>query len=273
MRTSKQAIATALAHLNLQDIEHLFIHSSLLSLGIIEGEEIANTPNVFYGLLQQGMNPKGNIYVPTFNYCFPSSRAEDLRLQKSEMGVFAEFIRGLPEASRSGHPMFSIAGVGPKAASICQPERAEFHPFDKNSTYYRLYQNDAYLLLQGVDFRVATVIVLFEYLLNAQYRFDKPFHGRTVLQNGKAINADFYHYCFPLNGAYRENYARLVKYLESEGFVQKVKLGFSHLLLISFKKLFEAITYLYDKDLFVLLNCRPRALYCYENGQEVSYTV
>lgn len=273
MKMTIETIRKALETLSLRGKTDVMVHSSLISFGLIDGVKPDCMPETFFSILADELGKDGTIYVPTFNYEFPSTRNADLTQQKSDMGSFAEYVRQLPQVCRSGHPMFSISAIGPHAQEVCQPTIAEYHPFDQKSTFARLFERDAYLLLQGVGLGVATVVVYFEYLLGSKCRFDKPFKGEVILQNGDKELADFYHYCFPLNGAYRENYQPIIDKLTDLNAIQRVKCGFGHLLLISFRNIYVAVKQLLAEDPFILLNTRPSELFTFKDGQEIAFPI
>ena len=271
MNLTDTEIVKALELAGVTNQQYLFLHSSLFMLGKLQSCDLQATPRKFLDLLKEVSGTQSNLFVPTFNYNFPSSRNENLIEQVSEMGVFSEFVRQHQDSVRSGHPMFSISGIGQEAETICRPNEPEFHPFNEHSTFARLLENDALLMLQGVNFGVATVVVLIEYLLKVKYRFDKPFFGDVTLHSGKKVSGEFFHFCFPLNGEYRENYQPFVDFLMREDLITSVKLGRGKLTCISFKQLYNAITKLIEQDPFILLNKYPQHLYTFQNGKEVAH--
>ncbi len=65
------------------------------------------------------IGPEGTLIVPTFNFGFAKGEPYDpLTTPSVGMGAFSEFVRRLPGALRTSHPMQSIAVVGRWAADL-----------------------------------------------------------------------------------------------------------------------------------------------------------
>lgn len=270
---NKNDIEGVYRQLGLAAEEYVVIHSSFLKTGIIRAEPVTNLPDNFYSVLESVMGENGNIFMPAFDYSFPSTKQVDLRSQAVVVGVWPEWFRVQPGVVRSAHPMFSYCGKGPKAINICQPEIVEYDSFSSSSTMARLMENDAMLLLQGTHLGVATIVVLCEAILKVKYRFLKPFNGELTLTNGKNVKADFFHFCFPFNNEYRENYALLESSLLSSGKMAKAVLGGGSVYAVKFKELYSMVEKLIKNDPFALLSHSPKNYYQFEQGQEVSTPV
>lgn len=266
-------IKTAYETLGLSSEEHVVLHSSLLKTGIIRKELVANLPSNFFSALTDVMGKQANIFMPAFDYSFPSTREVDLRSLPTCVGVWPEWFRNQLGVVRSAHPMFSYCGYGPKAKAICQPDQVEYDSFAKNSTMARLIENDAMLVLQGTHLGVATVVVQCEAMMGVKYRFLKPFHGSVVLTNGKPVVGDFYHFCFPFNNEYREDYSLLEERLLSTNKMAKTSLGAGNIYAVKLQDLLNTITCLLTENPFALLANPPKNYYHFENGQEIASPV
>lgn len=266
----KSDIETAYRQLGLSSAEYVVIHSSLLKTGIIKNDSVSNIPASIFNILMDVLGAKGNVFMPAFDYSFPATRSVDLRTQSTSVGVWPEWFRTQSKVVRSAHPMFSYCGYGPKSIDICRPDIAEFDSFSANSTMARLIDIDATLLLHGTDISVATVVVQCEAMLGVKYRFLKPFYGDLVLTNGHRITGDYYHFCFPFNNEYRENYALLEERLLTTKKMAKTLLGAGNLYAVKLKDLLFEVKSLIAADPFALLACSPKNYYHFENGQEVA---
>ncbi|MCF2909710.1 AAC(3) family N-acetyltransferase [Pseudoalteromonas sp. DL2-H2.2] len=268
---TKEQITGVLEQLELHKSNSVFIHSSLFTLGKIESVKVAYLPNVLLSCFQNVLGKSGGVFMPSFNYDFPKVRNADLNTQRSVLGFWPEWFRTQPNVVRSGHPMFSICGLGPDADAICKPSKPEFFAFGPDSTFSRLIEQDCTLVLQGIGLRVATVIVQIEHMLGLKYRFNKPFKGTVTLTNGKIYEGEYYHYCFPINNAYREDYSGLESALLSAGVLKKASLGRSFIMSVNMKALYQFVERFTKDTPFALLNCNPEQLYRFEDGKEVAY--
>ncbi|MDP2635431.1 MULTISPECIES: AAC(3) family N-acetyltransferase [unclassified Pseudoalteromonas] len=270
---SQEQIIATLHSVGINMNDSVFIHSSLFTLGAIENHSVKEVPEAFLNSFKTAIGDNGNIFMPAFNYQFPRSRKEDLRSQECVLGYWPEWFRQQPNVVRSGHPMFSICGLGPDVEKICLPKKPEYYAFAENSTFSRLIEQDTVLVLQGIGLRVATVIVQIEAMLGLKYRFNKPFTGVTTLTNGEEANGTFYHFCFPINNAYREDYSKLEAALLNSGIMKQAQLGRSFIYTIKMKALYHFVKDFVADNQFALLNSTPSELYRFENGQEISYSV
>jgi aminoglycoside 3-N-acetyltransferase len=80
------------------------------------------------------------------------------------MGVFAEYLRTRPAASRSNHPQASFAALGPRAGACTSVHDLDCHLGDRSPLGW-LYAADAAILLLGVGYSACTAFHLAEYRL------------------------------------------------------------------------------------------------------------
>lgn len=262
-----------LIRLGIKKSDNVLIHSSVFSLNVIENFSISELPNALLQGLELAVGETGSVFVPVFNYQFPSTRQADLRSQPTVLGIFPEWFRQQKNIVRSGHPMFSVAGRGPNAEQICQPNTPEYNPFGINSTFARLIDSDALLLLQGTTLKVATIMVQIEAMLDVRYRFYKPFHGSTIIQSGQEYIGDYYHFCFPINNAYRENYVPFEQHLLEKDLLNRVKIGRGYSYAIRLQALYHAVKEWLADNKHGLLNSDPSHYYQFRNNKEEIYPI
>jgi aminoglycoside 3-N-acetyltransferase len=177
-------LAADLRKLGVRPGRHLLVHSSLSSLGPVEGG-----PQAVLDALCEVVG-QATIVVPAFttrnsvsSAAFREatkrlSRASLDRYQASmpgfdpattpseEMGRLAEYVRTTPEAVRSGHPQTSFAALGAWAAE-CTREHALDGRFGESSPLGWLHRHDAAVLLLGVGYDVCSAFHLAEYGLSS----------------------------------------------------------------------------------------------------------
>lgn len=103
-------------------------------------------------------------------------------------GAFAEYVRTLPGAVRSGHPQASFAAIGPRAAEYLAVHDLDCH-LGERSPLGALYRANAGTLLIGVGYEKCTSLHL------AEYRTDPPgprqAHRCFSERDGRRIQHDF----------------------------------------------------------------------------------
>ncbi|TXD39729.1 hypothetical protein FRC96_06500 [Lujinxingia vulgaris] len=152
----------------------VFMHSSLFQLGLLQGATPAAIPELIYETLREHLGPQATIAVPTFNFGFCRGELFDRTSTPSrQMGALAEFVRTLPHARRSAHPMQSIAAVGPLAAALTAPDTAG--AFERGGSFDTLIEYDAQILTLGCGLERVSLVHWAEERVGVPYRAWKSF--------------------------------------------------------------------------------------------------
>lgn len=131
---------------------------------------------MYYDAIFSIIGPEGTIVVPTFSFSFGKKRKFDpLTTPSEKMGVFTELIRNLPGATRTLHPMQSLAFIGKNAQELSARDTAS--AFDPGSAIEEMYLRNYKILLLGADIRAVSVIHYSETRANVPYRYWKEFPG------------------------------------------------------------------------------------------------
>lgn len=160
----------------------VFVHSALFQLGRIEGVPIEQIPARLYHSLRECIGDRGTVAVPTFNFGFCNGETFDRQHTPSEeMGAFSEYVRTLPDARRSIHPMQSMAAVGPLAHELA--DRHTPGAFDDRSSFDALLDYDAHIVLVGCGIDAVSLVHWAEQRAGVPYRYWKEFSGRYRDEN------------------------------------------------------------------------------------------
>ncbi len=198
---TQEQIAAALQSAGVRPGDGLLVHSAIQFLGqpvggigiyyqalhaVLEGEPAPDsqlaTPNSQFATPNSPLL-KGTIAVPAFNFAFARGEAYDPQSTPSAgMGVFSEYIRQLPFAQRSPHPMQSLAAAGKHAGDLTK--RDTLSAFDPGSPFERMLKLDFKLLLLGADIQATAMLHYCEQRLAVPYRYWKDFTGRVKTAQG-----------------------------------------------------------------------------------------
>lgn len=172
-RVTKEQVRGCLVQLGIRPGDGLLVHSAVQFLGHPEGGL-----GMFWEAIQQAIGKSGTIVVPAFNFSFANGDPYDpYQTPSNGMGVFSEYIRLLPVAKRSPHPMQSIAAVGKYAQDLTG--RDTLSAFDPGSAFERMLELDFKLLLLGADSRAISMFHYCEQRTNVPYRYWKDFTGEV----------------------------------------------------------------------------------------------
>jgi len=142
---AQEQLVTGFRGIGLERGDGLIIHSSLRSLGYVDG----GADTVLDALLEV-IGPDGNLMLPTFNYTRPLPEPYyDPAVTPGRTGIIPETGRQRPGAVRSLHPTHSVAVVGPDAAELTR-DHLVGRAFGTGSPIDRLAQTGGKVLLLGV---------------------------------------------------------------------------------------------------------------------------
>lgn len=175
---TRGSIAAQLLTLGVEPGETLLAHSSLSSLGWVNGGAVA----AVQGLLD-ALGPDGTLVVPSqsadlsdpaawsrppvpedwWEEIRATMPAYDHRITPTRgVGVIPETVRTWPGALRSAHPQTSFAAVGPRAAEITGDHAPDCR-LGERSPLARLEKLGARVLLLGAGYDACTSFHLAEY--------------------------------------------------------------------------------------------------------------
>ncbi len=170
----EEALDESLVAAGLRRGDVVFVHSALFALGPIKGVAMNEIPRRIYDAIRRRLGPKGTIVVPTFNFDFCKGERFDRQQTPSKgMGAFSEYIRCLPDALRSPHPMQSLAAVGALADDLAHRDTPG--AFDSGSSFDALIELDALILMLGCGINAVSMVHFAEEKAGVPYRYHKEF--------------------------------------------------------------------------------------------------
>ena len=184
---TRQTIGVGLRDVGIPPGSKLLLHSSLSSLGVVEGGADA-VIDAFLDVL----GPDGTLIVPTLTGYEDLSAANppvfDPVQQRCWTGVIPETLRRRPGAVRSLHPTHSVAALGKDGVALTRDHILSVTPCDEMSTYGKLAGlDDAYIVLLGVTHESRTMFHHVEELAGVDYHMQEGFVEATIVLEERRI--------------------------------------------------------------------------------------
>lgn len=143
----------------------LFIHSSLKSLGYVDGGPKA----VIQGLIN-AVGPEGTLLLPTYympggsilGTCQLDDYVFDPRLHGTNMGALPEAFLQFPGVCRSIHPTHSVSAIGKHAKFLTETHHLAPSIFGQGSPWQRFHELNGKVLGLGISMGPVTFYHLLE---------------------------------------------------------------------------------------------------------------
>ena len=181
MTYTKQTLQQDLAAMGLTGTETILIHSSMKSIGAVEG----GADTVLDALME--FFAEGLLLLPTHTWqsIDQDHPVFDVRRSPCCVGILPELFRQRPGVVRSLHPTHSIAACGRGAAEYLAGELENNTPCTPGGCYDRLREVGGKILLLGVSHARNTFLHSVEEVLNVPNRLtDKPLQLTVVDEAG-----------------------------------------------------------------------------------------
>jgi aminoglycoside 3-N-acetyltransferase len=216
---NKNDLVVLLSGLGLHNGDHVMVHSSLKSLGYVEGGADA----VIDAILEV-VGQAGTLFVPTNTFqgyvtsFLRSVHEVDLRVAPSATGLISETVRLRTGSARSIHPSHPVCAIGGKARELLGEHHLGNSPMGERSPYGRLARlGNGKVLLIGVTNSNNTMIHTAEEYY-APYIFNgETFHTKVISADGQAYIVETKGYCMGL----KRNFTALDTYLEKQNFLSR----------------------------------------------------
>lgn len=187
---SRKDLVSALQDAGLNLGQRLLMHSSLHSLGRLDGGA-----ETLIDALLEVLGEEGTLMVPTFNYNL-EQEVFDPATVRSQTGLITETVRKRPEAIRSLHPSYSVAAIGRDAEELTRKHwKAE--ATGVNSPIDRIARAGGFILLLGVKHDTDSTMHVGEAYAKVPYRgvpFDPSWSrtAKTRTPEGQIVSVDLH---------------------------------------------------------------------------------
>lgn len=208
---NKEEIKKSLETLGLKEGDIVLLHSSLASIGFVEG----GAETVVEAFLET-LGEKGTLATPVFG----------------NLGIITKIVEKHPRSIKSDCPFGTISAIGADAEYICENHWKAESCHAEGSPYLKIAEKDGFVCLMGVDQDRSTTLHSVEALLKLPYL--RKTEEKTIETSEGKITKAWKHYPGP-----HRDFIGLDKMLRESGKMKTGKIGKSMTRLIKSKDLIE----------------------------------
>lgn len=251
---TKQDLLQNLQDMGLQPTDTLMVHSSMKSIGEVEGR--ADTViDTFMEYFAEGL-----FMTPTHTWRQMSETYNifDPATEPACVGIIPNLFMKRPGVLRSLHPTHSIAAWGKDAAAYIEGELDAKTPCPPDGCWGRLLERDAKVLLLGVTHARNTFIHAVEEMYDVPERFTPaPVTFYVKMPDGSLKETPVYRHYNEEWPHISEEFDRMMEGYYATGAAKKVKFGDADCILCDCRKLYEVTGRILKHDINCFLAVKP----------------
>ena len=242
-------IKSALYDVGAHDCDILFIHSDIMfgqPVGAFKKREYLDE---LYNVIEE-LGVK--IIVPTFTFSFCNHEDYDIQNSRTSMGAFNDYVRKLEGRYRTEDPLLSVSVPSSfKERYICCGDNS----LGYNSALDVLHRTDGVkFLFMGAEMADCfTYVHYVEKSLDVPYRFDMPFEGNIIYQDGRKVHKTQYIHTQCSGVKLLPKYLHFEKEMEEKGYLRKKRVGDKYVSCISEKYAYNEIKKHLEENIFYFL--------------------
>lgn len=148
---TKEELKNQLKGIGITEGDTVLVHSAMSKIGFVDGG-----PKTIVDALLEIVGSKGHILMPNS----PNARFQldyiqeiesfDVLNDKSKLGAISEYFRNHKDAIRSWHPTEPVSCIGPDAEYFVGTHFNQLTPYNENSPFYRVAEQNGKILMIGV---------------------------------------------------------------------------------------------------------------------------
>lgn len=194
-----------LRKLGIRSGDTILVHSSLKSLGPVEG----GAETVIQSLLEV-LGEDGTLFFPAFSFRTVNrdNPVFDVKNTPSCVGAMPEYFRTRPGTIRSVHPTHSLSGIGKKVNMILSENYRDTTPCGEFSPFRKLRTEGDWILFIGCTVAPNTTMHAVEELVNPPYLLGDPINFKIINEDGSESDMSVRRHNFAATG-YAQRYIRL----------------------------------------------------------------
>lgn len=219
-----------LSQMGLQPGDIVLLHTSMKAIGEVDGG-VDTVLDVLSAYFKEGLLCFPTLSWETLDLNPP---AYDVKTTKSIVGILPETFRQRPNVLRSLNPTHSMSALGKDAESFLKDDHLSSVPCDAQSSWRKLVDRDAVILMVGCNLTKCTFLHGVEEWCGIKGRIANPKSFQITLPDGSVITSQHSGHI----GQPSENFWKLEKGLEAAGFLTRHRFGDAHVIKLNARELF-----------------------------------
>lgn len=201
-------IADELRELGLRAGDVVLVHSSLKSMGWVEGG-----PETVVKGFENVLGPTGTLLMPALTLEQSPTAPHDTRHSPTTIGTIPEHFRTRPDTLRSVHPTHSVCGAGAQAKQLLSQHYLDDTPCGRYSPFHRILDIPAKIVMLGCGLYCLTSMHAIEEYVEPPYLFGDEKEYLIVDGTGRRYMKRYRCHSFRENGAkvWRQRYDRIAE--------------------------------------------------------------
>ncbi|WP_295097288.1 AAC(3) family N-acetyltransferase [uncultured Fibrobacter sp.] len=247
---TEEDLHESLVRVGAADCKTLFIHSDIMFGTPVKGFRRTELLETLYQAIV-ALNVS-NVIIPSFTYSFCNHEDYDVLNSKTSMGSFNEYYRKKENRYRTLDPLLSLS-VSENLKPLFQ--NVGEHSLGKGSGLDIVHQmENVKFLFLGADMAGCfTYVHYVEKILDVPYRFDMPFEGNVVDENGIVSRRTQYIHTQCAGVQLPDRYDYFEKDLLNKGKLKRTPYGDKFISCISEKDAYEEIVHNIEENKFYYL--------------------
>lgn len=245
---TKEDLKRDLAEMGFDGTETVMVHSSMKSIGQVEGG--ADTVvDAFMEYFEQGL-----FMTPTHTWKQMSAEYPifDPATEPACVGIIPNLFMKRADVVRSLHPTHSIAAYGKRAAEYIKGEENVTTPCQPGGCWERLRKENAKILLVGVTHARNTFIHAIEEVYDVPERLtEEPVHFQIVMPDGTKKDVQVHRHYNRFTEHISEEFDKMLEGYFRTGAAKKVRFGDAECILCDANRMFAVTGAILEQE----INC------------------
>ena len=233
---TRESLQMDLKNMGLLPTDTVLIHSSMRAIGDVDGRADA-----VLDALMDYFSP-GLLVLPSLTWGVERADPPVFDVCHTVpafgVGILPRLFFARPQVERSQHPTHSTAAIGADAKALTSEDHLNQSPCGLRSSWHKLLQRDARILMIGCDLTSCTFLHGVEEWNDVPNRLKPPMDFTMIRQDGTS----FVMASSPHLGSPSEQYGRAESALREGGALQDGQFGDAPVMLLSAKRTFDIVS-------------------------------